>query len=98
MTGPTDELLQRNSRRSHPVPPSSLLKIASTLQPPLSTNNYFETPVLTLHCDATPLDNALVVADWLPGCWKVNFAPKCARPALVGGVIASFVVFIAAGP
>ncbi len=76
ITGPTDVLLQRNSSRPRSVPSSSLLKIISTLHPPLPSKHYYETPVLTLHCVAPPRDNALVVANWLAGCWKVNVRQK----------------------
>jgi hypothetical protein len=71
ITAPLDLLLSRNSSRPHPVPSSSLLKIASTLQPPHASRHYYETPVLTLQGDALPQANAAAVADWLRGCWQV---------------------------
>ena len=66
-----DVLLARNATRPHPVPAASLLKIAGSLEAPLASKNYFETPVLTLQYDDAVATNARIVASWLGGCWQV---------------------------
>lgn len=71
IVAPLHVLLSRNTSRTHPVPEASLLKIAASLEPPLVSNNYFETPVLTLQCNDAIATNAQIVAEWLEGCWQV---------------------------
>jgi tRNA uridine 5-carbamoylmethylation protein Kti12 len=71
IVAPPHVLLSRNSSRTHPVPDASLLKIAASLEPPLVSKNYFETPVLTLQCNDAIATNAQIVAEWLQGCWQV---------------------------
>jgi hypothetical protein len=72
----TDVLLARNAARPNAVPVASLLKIAASLEPPLSSKHYFETPVLTLHCHHPPQQNAQIVAEWLSGLWQVSASSR----------------------
>ncbi len=74
ITASPDELLSRNTARAHPVPAASLLKIVASLEAPLASRNYYETPVLTLRCDDSVATNARIVVEWLGGCWQVMSA------------------------
>ena len=67
-----DVLLARNAARPNAVPVASLLKIAASLEPPLASKNYFETPVLTLQCHHPPQASAQIVAEWLSDLWQVS--------------------------